>query len=196
MASKTTVRVLGFLIFVACAGVAGVGVWYWRGGGLPDEDETAADDDTDDIDPHAADGGAHRGGKKKKPGARRGKTKGSGHPPSAPAAPAGPAGPSGMSYEAALAGNNLHLAPGTKDAPDLTDTQLAGPMRNGTFLDACGAPESMHVTVKVAIKNGHAVGVSVYTNPPNAPVGYCIERQVRGLYWPSSAKMDSFVTTY
>jgi hypothetical protein len=190
-ASKTTVRVLGFLIFVACAAVAGIGVWYWRGGGLrEDDDETAVDDEGDTVDPKS-DGGAHHGGKKK-PGHRRGKSKGGGgHAP-----PPGPAGPSGMSYEAAIAGNNREVTAGAKEAPDLSDSQLAGPMRNGTFLDTCGAPDSMHVTVKVAIRSGHAVGVSVYTIPPSPPVASCIERQVRGLYWPSSAKMDSFVTTY
>ena len=69
-------------------------------------------------------------------------------------------------------------------------------MRNATFLGACGAPDSMKVTVKVAIKMGRAVGVSVYTNPPSPGVAGCVERSVRGLNWPANPKMDSFVTTY
>ena len=105
-------------------------------------------------------------------------------------------GPSGPSYESAIAGNNLSLAPGTKDVPDLTDAELAGPMRQGTFLDACEVPSSTKVTVKVAIRNGRAVGVSVYATPPNREAGWCVERHVRGLQWPSNAKLDSFVTTY
>ena len=95
-----------------------------------------------------------------------------------------------------MAGNNLSLAPGTKGAPDLTDAELAGPMREGTFLDACGVPSSTKVTVKVAIRSGRAVGVSVYAAPPNREIGWCVEHHVRGLQWPSSAKLDSFVTTY
>ena len=80
--------------------------------------------------------------------------------------------------------------------PDLTDQQLSGPMRNATFLGSCGAPDSMHVTVKVAIKMGRAIGVSVYTTPPNGGVAGCVDRAVRGLAWPVNQKMDSFVTTY
>ena len=107
-----------------------------------------------------------------------------------------PGGPSGASYESAIAGNNLSLAPGKKDVPDLTDGELAGPLRDGSFLDACGVPSSTKVTVKVAIRNGRAVGVSVYATPPNREMGWCVERHVRGFQWPSNAKMDSFVTTY
>jgi hypothetical protein len=108
----------------------------------------------------------------------------------------GPGGPSGPSYESAIDNNNLILAPGTKDVPDLTDAELAGPMRDGTFLDACGFPSSTKVTVKVAIRGGRAVGVSVYATPPNREAGWCVEKHVRGLQWPSNAKLDSFVTTY
>src|SRR5262249_25912071 len=120
MASKTTVRVLGFLIFAACVVVAGVGIWYVRGGGLPQEDDDIAledEDEDDEVDPKA-DGGA-RQRPKKKPGQRRGKPHGARQP-----APRAAAGPSGMSYEAAIAGNNVHLTPGVKGAPDLTDAQL------------------------------------------------------------------------
>jgi hypothetical protein len=69
-------------------------------------------------------------------------------------------------------------------------------MHDGSFLDACGVPSSTKVTVKVAIRNGHAVGVSVYLSPPNREIGWCVERHIRGIQWPSNAKMDSFVTTY
>jgi hypothetical protein len=69
-------------------------------------------------------------------------------------------------------------------------------MRNATFLGACGTPNSTKVTVKVAIKMGRAVGVSVYTTPPNAGVTSCIDRHVRQLAWPANAKMDSFTTAY
>lgn len=105
-------------------------------------------------------------------------------------------GPAGPTYEAAIASNNQELALGGKAEPDLTDAQLAGPMRNGGFVGECGAPDSMKVTVKVAIKQGRAAGVSVSTSPPDADVAGCIDRYVRTFSWPSSAKMDSFTTTY
>ena len=85
---------------------------------------------------------------------------------------------------------------GPKGGPDLTDGQLAAPMRNAAFISGCGAPDSMKVTVRVAVQNGRAVGVSVYPNPPNPAVASCVARHVRGLGWPPNAKMDFFTTTY
>jgi hypothetical protein len=116
----------------------------------------------------------------------------------------GPAGhaiagyaPSGQSYEAALANNNQQVTVGGKSGgADLTDGQLAGPLRNAAFLSGCGAPDSMHVTVRVAVKNGRAQGVSVSTDPPNGGVASCVDRSVRNLSWPSSPNMDSFTTRY
>jgi hypothetical protein len=43
---------------------------------------------------------------------------------------------------------------------------------------------------------GRAVGVSVYTTPPNAQIAACVDRAVRNLSWPANGKMDSFTTTY
>jgi len=102
----------------------------------------------------------------------------------------------GMSYEQAIASNNQEITMGAKGGPDLTDAQLSAPMRNASFISGCGAPNDMKVTVKVAVKGGRAVGVSVITNPANAGVASCVDRHVRGLAWPANAKMDSFTTTY
>jgi hypothetical protein len=85
---------------------------------------------------------------------------------------------------------------GGKPAADLTDAQLSAPMSNSTFLAGCGAPEDMRIVVKVAVKNGRAVGVSVYPNPPNGAVATCVDRHVRGLSWPVHSSMFSFTTTY
>lgn len=104
--------------------------------------------------------------------------------------------PGGRSYEQALASNVQEINMGAKGGADLTDGQLAGPMRNAAFISGCGAPNDMKVTVKVAIQNGRAVGVSVYANPPNGGVQSCVDRHVRGLSWPVNSKMDSFTTTY
>ncbi|HSO37695.1 MAG TPA: hypothetical protein VLT33_34450 [Labilithrix sp.] len=103
----------------------------------------------------------------------------------------------GGSYEAALNANNQEISMGgPKGGPDLTDGQLGAPMRNASFISGCGAPESMKVTVRVAVQNGRAVGVSVYPNPANAAVAQCVDRHVRALGWPPNAKMDFFTTTY
>ena len=102
-----------------------------------------------------------------------------------------------MSYEAALAANPQQIdMSGHVTGPDLTDGQLSAPMRNTSFLSACGAPDSMKVTVRVAVKLGRAIGVSVYTTPPNGAVASCVDHAVRGLAWPVNSKMDSFTTSY
>jgi hypothetical protein len=105
-------------------------------------------------------------------------------------------GPAGPTYEAAIASNKQEITIGGKAEPDLTDAQLTGPMHNGAFVGECGAPDSMKVTVKVAIKQGRAAGVSVSTSPPDPDIAGCIDRYVRTFSWPSSSKMDSFTTTY
>lgn len=105
-------------------------------------------------------------------------------------------GPAGPTYEAAMASANQEITIGKQGGPDLTDAQIAGPMRSGSFVDECGAPDGMKVTVKVAIKTGRPAGVSVTTSPPDPDVAGCIDRYVRTFSWPSSPKMDSFTTTY
>ena len=40
----------------------------------------------------------------------------------------------------------------------------------------CGTPGSMHVNVCAAVQNGHAVGVTVTTEPPNGGIANCIRR--------------------
>ena len=149
--------------------------------------ERRGGDDLSD-DPNAVDlsgGGSLKGGKKAGAGGGKGGVGGGG----------GYHG--GGSYEAALNANNQEISVGgPKAGPDLTDAQLGAPMRNASFISGCGAPDSMKVTVRVAVQNGRAVGVSVYPNPPNPGVASCVDRHVRALGWPPNAKMDFFTTTY
>jgi hypothetical protein len=150
--------------------------------------ERRGSDDLSD-DPNAVDlsgGGSLKGGKKAGGAGGKGGVGGGG---------GGYHG--GGSYEAALNANNQEISVGgPKGGPDLTDAQLGAPMRNASFISGCGAPDSMKVTVKVAVQNGRAVGVSVYPNPPNPGVASCVDRHVRALGWPPNAKMDFFTTTY
>jgi hypothetical protein len=103
-----------------------------------------------------------------------------------------------MSFDQAVAANpqQISIGPQGQRAPDLTNEQLSAPMRNAAFLDACGAPSSMHVTVKAVVKMGHAVGVSVITSPPNGGVASCIDHAVRGIAWPVNAQPDQVITNY
>jgi hypothetical protein len=170
--------VTGAALLLGILGAAGF--FLYKKVGERNDDVEMADDTNVSIDVQ----GGVRGHKKS--GGAGGRAGGGG----------GGGGGGGMSYEQALASNVQEVAIGAKSGPDLSDAQLSAPMRNASFIGGCGAPESMKVTVRVAIKNGRAVGVSVYPNPPDARVASCIAGHVRGLSWPSNPKMDSFTTNY
>ncbi len=61
---------------------------------------------------------------------------------------------------------------------------------------ACGTPDSMHVTIKAAIQNGRALGVSVYTTPASGGVSGCIAGRVRSIGFPASGNMDAVTETF
>jgi hypothetical protein len=81
-------------------------------------------------------------------------------------------------------------------SPDLTKAQLAAPLSNAAFLGSCGAPDDMKVTVRVAVRTGRAVGVTVTTDPRGAAIASCVDRAVRKLRWESSPRTDFVTTTY
>jgi hypothetical protein len=164
-------------VAVLAALLTGVTLWFLKVRGSRSDDVNVEDESALDL---SLDGGIAG-----KSGRRAGRGGGGG---------GGGNFPAGMSFEAALNSNNEQITMGQNSGPDLTNAQLSAPLKNGTFLGSCGAPDSMKVTVKAAIKMGRAVGVSVYTTPPNPAVSSCIDRHVRGLGWPANPKMD-FVTT-
>ncbi len=102
----------------------------------------------------------------------------------------------GMSYEAVLNSNNETITMGQGSGPDLTNAQLAGPLRTAAFIGNCGAPDDMKVQVRVAVKMGMPIGVTIQTTPPNSGVASCIDCAVRGLRWPANAKTDFVTTNY
>ncbi len=104
--------------------------------------------------------------------------------------------PGGMTYEAALNANKGQDKEDAAGVPDLTDDQLAAPLRHASFIVSCGAPDSTKVTVRVAVRKGRAIGVTVTTKPPNAASAACIDRAVRELRWTESAKTDFVTTNY
>ncbi len=173
--AKTTI---GLAVLALLLG--GAAIWFFKVRGSRNDDVDVADD------PNASDIELNGGVKgTKHAGGGRGGHGGGGN------------FPSGMSYEQALNSNNQEVTIGAGNSgPDLTDSQLSGPLKNGGFISACGAPSSMKVEVRVAIKLGRAIGVTVVTDPPSPGVSSCIDHAVRGMGWPSSPKMDSFKTNY
>jgi hypothetical protein len=103
----------------------------------------------------------------------------------------------GTSFESVLDNNNQTINMGqANDTPDLTNVQLSAPLRHASFISSCGAPDDMKVSVGVAVKMGHPVGVTVHTTPPSPGVAACIDHAVRGIQWPVSAKTDFVTTNY
>lgn len=96
-------------------------------------------------------------------------------------------------YEEAIAAPAPEVPPGT---PDLTDGQLAGPMRDSAFLERCGVPESSKLTVKIVVQGGKAVGLSLRLSPDDEAARRCVEEYVRTLAWPVGPRRDFFTTAY
>ena len=172
----------GWIVLVVLALAAGATLWFLKSAGSRKEDVQVVSDTALDM---SLDGGI-KGQKKKATGHGGGGAGGGGF------------SPGGMSFDQAVAANpqQISIGPQGQRAPDLTNEQLSAPMRNAAFLDACGAPSSMHVTVKAVVKMGHAVGVSVITSPPNGGVASCIDHAVRGIAWPVNAQPDQVITNY
>ncbi len=83
-----------------------------------------------------------------------------------------------------------------QSAPELSDAELSAPMTNPAFLAACGVSSSTVLMVKVAVRAGKALGVTVATSPPSAELASCVDKAVRQLAWPPSAKRFTFTTRF
>jgi hypothetical protein len=166
------------------ASAAGVlGVWFFSRRGTRREEVVVVNDRADSVDV-------------------TGDIKGAKHHPHVGAAGGGGGGggySGGLSYEAILNGAGDSVTIGrvnTVNVPDLTNGQLAAPLRYASFLGSCGAPGDMKVTVRVAVRMGRAVGATVTTNPANTAVAACIDRVVRNLNWAQSPKTDFVTVNY
>jgi hypothetical protein len=169
--------IIAVSVVVALGGV--LAVWFFARRGIHDDSVVVAKDRTGNIEVN----GDIKGMKAKHASGGGG---GGGH---------GYSG--GASFESILDNNNETVTMGQGNGPaDLTNAQLSAPLQHASFIGGCGAPDNMKVQVRVAVKMGHAVGVTVTTNPPSAGVASCIDRSVRGLQWPQSAKTDFVTTNY
>jgi hypothetical protein len=165
-------------VVVAVAGV--LAIWFLSRRGTHSEAVVIENDHTDAIEVN-------------------GDIKGAKHRPHGGGAGGGGGGYSGgASYESILngSGDSVVMGRSTGNVPDLTNGQLAAPLRYASFLGSCGAPGDMKVTVRVAVRSGRAVGVTTTTNPANSAVAGCIDRVVRNLSWPQNAKTDFITVNY
>lgn len=83
-----------------------------------------------------------------------------------------------------------------KQARPLSSAQLGAPLVNGHYVTACGAPDTMKVTVKATVKMGRAVAVDVKTNPPDPAIAACVEKSVRDQRWDISPKAGKLTVRY
>lgn len=105
-----------------------------------------------------------------------------------------PVVPDGLSCSGARA---RYVEDYSKEAPpDLTAGSYSAVLGRGDYLNACAAPPSMSVSICAAVQNGHAVGVTVTTNPPNGTVARCVAGQVRSLSFPSHPRLDITTTSF
>lgn len=123
---------------------------------------------------------------------------------------AAPAPPSTASYEEAL--REPEPTGAHDERTQLTDAQLTGPM-NGV-LARCRVPSNAKVTIKTAVQNGRAIGVTVtvaFEHPKTTRVPpatlrseaklapkivACADKAVRALTWPPSQRRDSFTSVF
>jgi hypothetical protein len=83
-----------------------------------------------------------------------------------------------------------------KQASPLSSAQLGAPLVHGAWVTACGAPDTMKVTVKLDVRQGRAVKIDVKTDPPDPVVTGCVERAATDLRWDISPKTDHVTVRY
>jgi hypothetical protein len=80
--------------------------------------------------------------------------------------------------------------------PDLSAGAYAGTLNNGAYLNSCGVPSNMAVSICAAIQNGRAVGVTVRTTPSNPGIESCVKGQIMSKSFPSHPRLDVTTTTF
>jgi hypothetical protein len=102
----------------------------------------------------------------------------------------------GGSCEAARNAYVLEYGNHNDTPPDLTAGAYGAVLNRGTYLNSCGVPPSMSVSICAAVQNGHAVGVTVRTDPPNGGISGCIRGQIFGMGFPSHPRLDVSTTMF
>jgi hypothetical protein len=85
---------------------------------------------------------------------------------------------------------------GKPQTAPLSSAQLGAPLVHGSFVTACGAPETMKVKAKITVKMGHAVAVTVKTDPPDATITACVDHAIRALTWEPSVRSGTVTVSY
>lgn len=165
----------GVLLVVGVLG--SIGIWYSTSTGTRRDGVVIQEDESTNVETDGA--LAIKGGKKK---ARRRSS--SGAPGSIPQIAGG------QSCEAAMDAYNEEKSMDGEGQADITAGQYGRVLNSGSYFSHCGVPMSMSVSICAAVQNGKAVGVTVSTQPGDAKRASCVASAVRGLSFPSHAKLD------
>jgi hypothetical protein len=160
-------------------GVLGIGgVCYSATNGVRRDGVVIQEDESTNVE---TDGALSIKGKKRP---RRHSGAGTGTPGSIPVVAGG------QSCEAALDSYNEDKSMGDEGQADITAGQYGRVLNSGSYFSHCGVPLSMSVSICAAVQNGHAVGVTVTTQPNDPKKAACVATAVRGLSYPSHPKLD------
>ncbi len=94
------------------------------------------------------------------------------------------------------AGSYIDDANAASGQRDLTRSDFAGVLDNGSYLDPCSVPGEMTVKICAAVQNGKAVGLTISTSPADSTIEDCVKQQVASLEFPAHPKMDVARTTF
>ncbi|MBM4377209.1 MAG: hypothetical protein FJ095_19180 [Deltaproteobacteria bacterium] len=191
------------LVSVAVIGLAALAGLYFRFGRTTKDEVVVRTGVAQNVD---FDGGVGRSKGGTKGGARGAGARANGGPSdgSVENASDGPASESGGTIHPVIAdglscegARAKYIEDYTKDVdPDLTAGAYGAVLNRGEYLNACAVPPSMSVSICAAVQNGHAVGVTVSTNPVNGGIARCISGQVRSLSFPAHPRLDVTNTAF
>jgi hypothetical protein len=85
---------------------------------------------------------------------------------------------------------------GKPQTKPLSSAQLGAPLVHGSFVVACGAPATMKIKATVTVKMGHAVAVTVKTDPADKTIASCVDHAIRALTWDPSVRAGTVTVSY
>jgi hypothetical protein len=165
--------------------VAAGAAWWLRERSRSQYEQTVRDEKASNVDSDAALSAAKNDGKGPGGAVRGGGVGGGSYPQVA----------GGGSCEAAIAKYTEDYSQ-QGVPPDLSAGSYAGTLNKGTYLNSCGVPSNMSVSICAAVQNGRAVGVTVVTTPSSPGHSSCVRGAVMGMGFPSHPRMDVVRTTF
>jgi len=178
---------------VLLLGVAALGGWWYRASQSQNIRIGVSSDEAQSIDFEAGLKEGKQGAGPRKGG---GRWPGSSGDSDSSGSAVRPVVSGGGSCESARAAYVEEYKMNNDTPPDLTAGSYGAVLNRGTYLNSCGVPPSMAVTICAAVQNGRAVGVTVRTRPVNGTVAGCVRGSIFGMSFPSHPRLDVSTTVF